>query len=110
MKGRIMPISFATLGLSTALAFGPGISMPPAAANDSLPSTAAVKQKAERATPMMSIGQAIAIAEERGLTDIREIERERRGYEMEARNAEGRPVELFIDGWTGEIVEWEYDD
>ncbi|MCW9014574.1 MAG: PepSY domain-containing protein [Gammaproteobacteria bacterium] len=39
-----------------------------------------------------------------GYGDINEIEREDRGYEVEARNANGDRVELYVDAVTGEIL------
>jgi len=45
-----------------------------------------------------------------GYSDIAEIERERNSYEVKARNADGRWVELYVDGNTGEVLGREYDD
>jgi len=39
-----------------------------------------------------------------GYTDIREIERERDGYEAKARNAQGQSVKLYIEPLEGRIV------
>lgn len=39
-----------------------------------------------------------------GYSDINEIEREDNGYEIEARNAKGEKVELYVDPLNGEIL------
>ena len=110
MKGKIMPISFTTLGLSTALAFGPGSFALPAAANDRKAAVAPVQQHVQQPLPMLSMERVIKAVKDHGYIDISKIERERESYEVEARNAAGRSVELDIDAWTGEILKWEYDD
>lgn len=39
-----------------------------------------------------------------GYSDINEIEREHNGYEIEARNANGEKVDLYVDPLTGEVL------
>lgn len=40
-----------------------------------------------------------------GFTNIREIERESKGYEVKASNAEGQKVKLYVDPLSGEIID-----
>lgn len=40
-----------------------------------------------------------------GFTNIREIERESKGYEVKASNAEGQKVRLYVDPLSGEIID-----
>lgn len=39
-----------------------------------------------------------------GYSDINEIERERDGYEVKARDDEGKRVKLYIDPLSGEVI------
>lgn len=52
----------------------------------------------------LNIGQIYDKLQAAGYTDVREIEREDRGYEAKARNADGRTVKLQIDPVDGKIV------
>jgi hypothetical protein len=40
-----------------------------------------------------------------GYSDISEIERERDGYEVKGRNAEGEQVKLYVDPLSGEVLD-----
>jgi len=40
-----------------------------------------------------------------GYSDISEIERERDGYEVKGRNADGERVKLYVDPLSGEVLE-----
>lgn len=61
-----------------------------------------------RSDKMLSMEQIMKRVTERGYSDVREIEREDGGrYEVKARNADGRWIELYIDGGTGEILKEE---
>lgn len=53
----------------------------------------------------LSMEQVIAKVKEQGYSDISEIEREDGRYCVEARDAEGKKVEIYVDAKTGEIVE-----
>lgn len=52
----------------------------------------------------LSIDQIIAKAKEQGYSDISEVEREGDKYCIEARDAKGEEVEIFLDAKTGERV------
>ncbi|MEQ8967792.1 MAG: PepSY domain-containing protein [Azospirillaceae bacterium] len=52
---------------------------------------------------------AIAAVTGAGYSDIREVEREGRDYEVKARDADGRLWELYVDAGTGEILDRERD-
>lgn len=52
----------------------------------------------------LSMEQVIAKLKEQGYSDISEIEREGGRYCVEARDAEGKEVEIHVDAKTGEIV------
>lgn len=55
--------------------------------------------------------QEIAEAlESQGYTEITKIELEKGKYEVKARDADGRRIELYADPRTGEILKTEYDD
>ena len=52
----------------------------------------------------LSIEKVIAKVKEQGYSNISEIEREGDRYEIVAKNAEGKKVEVYADAKTGEIV------
>jgi len=45
-----------------------------------------------------------------GYSDFVELERERDRYEVKARNADGRWVEVYVDSSTGEVLHTEFED
>ena len=55
-------------------------------------------------TRWIGLEQATAVVNAAGYSDIYEVEREGRGYEVKARDADGRRWELKVDGHSGEIV------
>lgn len=57
----------------------------------------------------ISIEAAIAAVTSAGYRDIEEIERDQGRYEVEARDADGRKWEIYVDGRSGEIVKRERD-
>lgn len=52
----------------------------------------------------LNLGQIYDRLVAAGYTDIREIERERDGYEAKARDAQGRSVKLYIEPTAGKVV------
>lgn len=52
----------------------------------------------------LNIRQVYDKLEAAGYTDIREIDRERGGYEAKVRDSEGRKVKLYIDPRSGEVI------
>lgn len=72
------------------------------------PNTAQETQQGNQATP--GKGQWLTIKEVydkltvAGYTDIREIERERGGYEAKVRDNTGRKAKLYIDPRTGDVI------
>ncbi|MBC2768944.1 PepSY domain-containing protein [Pusillimonas minor] len=52
----------------------------------------------------LNIGQVHEKLVSAGYTDIREIERERGGYEAKALDKEGRQVKLYIDPRSGDVI------
>lgn len=67
-------------------------------------------QQSTAAGPTLSIKDIATKLEEQGFTDISKIERERDGYEVDARTAEGVAVELDVDGQTGNVIRRERDN
>jgi len=55
-------------------------------------------------TGWLTIGQVYSKLEAAGYSDIREIEREHDGYEVEARNREGLTVKLQVEPLDGRVV------
>lgn len=70
--------------------------------------TPAAESSAEKTE--LSMEQVIAKVKEQGYSDISEIEREDGRYCVEARDAEGKKVEIYVDAKTGEIVKKDKGD
>lgn len=66
-------------------------------------SAAATAQSTEAKTPRLSIGEIAARVEAQGYREIEEIEREGSTYEVCAKDASGREVELTVNGSTGRV-------
>ena len=58
----------------------------------------------------LNLGQIYDKLEASGYTDIREIERERDGYEAKARDSEGQSVKLYIEPLEGQIIDKKFRD
>lgn len=71
---------------------------------------AAAPKSGQPAAPL-SLEQVIRRVSDQGYSDIHEVEREgRRRYEVNALNAEGARVELYVDAESGRVLEVERDD
>ncbi len=65
---------------------------------------------APAATAVLSFGALADKVTSQGFSDIREIERKSdKLYEVKARDAQGRWMELYVDARTGEILKSERD-
>jgi uncharacterized membrane protein YkoI len=64
---------------------------------------------ADYAAGGLDIDAALAAVRAAGYGEVREIERERYGYEVKARDAQGVAWEIRVDGQTGEIIDRERD-
>jgi uncharacterized membrane protein YkoI len=60
--------------------------------------------------PVLSIDEIARRVQDQGYTDIREIERKRGKYKVEARDPEGLGVKLYVDATTGEILRRKAED
>lgn len=58
----------------------------------------------------LSLRQIYDKLEADGYTDIREIERERSGYEAKVRDRDGRKMKLYIEPLTGKVINSKIDD
>jgi Peptidase propeptide and YPEB domain len=58
----------------------------------------------QSATAARSLGEVVNALEAQGYTDFREIERDDGRYEVEARNSEGKMVEVYVDTVTLKVV------
>jgi len=104
----VFAIAALTAGVAGAAAASNGQSPAPAnaaalvmAQADQTPATGAAAQETE-----LSMEEVIAKVKEQGYSDISEIEREEDGrFCVDARDAEGNKVEIYVDAKTGEIVE-----
>lgn len=67
------------------------------------------EERAGAPAEWIGIEAALAAVTAAGYHDVREIERERYGYEAKAYDGDGRRWELKLDGATGEIIARERD-
>jgi len=70
----------------------------------------AQKQPSEPQPPKLSICEIVARVEAQGYSEIEEIEREGSSYEVSAKDASGKEVELTVNSKTGSIEEVESDE
>ena len=59
--------------------------------------------------PYLTEQEITQILESQGYTEIKKIELEKGEYEVKARDADGRRVEIYADPRTGEILKSKYD-
>lgn len=69
-----------------------------------------VSSKRSSDSTVFPIDEIVARLRTAGYTEIREVERERGRYEVKGRDAQGQPVELYMDARTGEVLKVERDD
>jgi uncharacterized membrane protein YkoI len=67
------------------------------------------RQGVEYAAGGLGIDEALAAVRAAGYGQVEEIERERYGYEVKARDAQGMAWEVKVDGQTGAIIGRERD-
>ena len=60
--------------------------------------------------PNLTEQEITQILESQGYTEIKKIELEKGEYEVKARDADGRRVEIYADPRTGEILKSKYDE
>lgn len=85
----------AAVALSTGLLATGALFAPAVAQSDTAQPAATAK--------LLTIGEVHDKLVAQGYRDIEEIDREGRGFEVKAADAEGRRVKLDVDGVTGEV-------
>lgn len=60
--------------------------------------------------PYLTAKEVAETVETQGYTNINKIELEKGKYEVEARDIDGKRVELDVDPRTGEVLSWKYDE
>lgn len=98
------------IGCTLAIIFGSAMPAHVATAQPAKPAADAVKAKGAEKELGITLEQAIARVRAAGYTDIEEIERERGGYEVCAKDSQGKEVDLKVDGSTGDIKILEEED
>lgn len=98
------------VGCTLAIVLGSAAATDIAVAQPAKPAAEAAKEKGAKEELRITLEQAIARVRAAGYTDIEEIERERGGYEVCAKDAKGKEVDLKVDGRTGEIKVSEDED
>jgi len=70
---------------------------------------AALAQTADASATNMNFGQIAEAVQKQGFTEIREIERKSdKLFEVEAQDASGTKVELYVDARSGEVLKTEF--
>lgn len=108
MDSRKLRFAAALGGLLATTGFGFGI-VQAALAQQRQPAPQAGGD-ASQSAPAMPMEQVLAQLKAEGYAEVYEIEREKGRYEVEAKNREGRTVELYLDAGTGKILETEEED
>jgi uncharacterized membrane protein YkoI len=108
MNSRTLRFAAALGGLLATAGFGYGI-VQGALAQQGQPAPQAGGEAAQ-AAPAMPMEQVLAQLKADGYAEVYEIERDKGRYEVEARNREGRRVELYLDARTGKILETKDED
>ncbi|WP_027016739.1 PepSY domain-containing protein [Comamonas composti] len=54
--------------------------------------------------PSLNMGEIYQRVENQGYSEVREIEWDDGLYKVKARNAEGHPIKLYVDGHNGKIL------
>lgn len=98
------------IGCTLAIVIGSAMPAHIAIAQPAKPAADAAKAKGAEKELRITLEQAIARVRAAGYTDIEEIERERGGYEVCAKDSQGKEVDLEVDGSTGEIKVLEDED
>ena len=60
--------------------------------------------------PYMTEEEVAAALKAKGYSDIKKIELEKGEYEVKARDADGKRVEIYLDPRTGEILDSKYKE
>ena len=94
--------SAAIIALSSAALMA--ATLPAHAQNAAANAPAAQQATTQVQSDWLNLRQVYDKLEAAGYTDIREIDRERGGYEAKARDSEGRKVKLYIDPRSGEVL------
>lgn len=90
---RFFPKALQATALASLIALGAG---------------AALAQTAAASGTNMNFGQIAEAVQKQGFTEIREIERKSdKLFEIEARDATGAKVELYVDARSGEVLKTE---
>lgn len=100
-KKSILAVVIGGAAATAGLAFAQTDSAP-AAGTTATPAT--TSPRAADKSNWLDMRQIIDRVEAAGYTDIREIEREKDGYEVKARDGQGRSVKLYLEPVAGKIV------
>lgn len=103
----IIALSGATAltGLTYAQVRSPADGTAPAATDSTQPVQNRPADRRGAPEDWLNLGQIYDKLEASGYTDIREIERERDGYEVKARDSEGQSVKLYVEPLEGRIID-----
>ena len=109
-KMTAVALSIGALTLvGTAIAGSHGSGMGSTDRNDVRQESApAVEQTAPE--PYMTEEEVAAALEAQGFSDIKKMELEKGEYEVKARDADGKRVEIYLDPRTGEILDSKYKE
>ena len=100
----ISTVAIATVA-SVALALGVAHAQSPAPA-----AATAAPQASATAAPKLNIAQVYERVIQAGYQDVRSIDMDDGRYEVDARDAQGQLVELYVNASTGEIEHSKLDD
>ncbi len=94
VTNRFVPKALQAAALASLIALGAGTALAQTAAADAA---------------TMNFGQIAEAVNKQGFTEIREIERKSdKLFEVEAQDASGTKVELYVDARSGEVLKTEF--
>lgn len=107
LSSRILRYAASILGV--AVIAGAGLmayaqTTEPAAAVSSQTATAKAAVRGVFQGPSLNMGEIYQRLENQGYGEVREIEWDDGLYKVKARNAEGRPIKLYVDGHSGQVL------
>lgn len=113
MNSKLIKLTVAALGIGATLWFGAGIvssvvGQTQTGGNDHQDESGYAEDSGTTGS-WLSASEIVTKLEARGYANIREVELEGGKYEVKALNAEGKPVELYADLHTGEILRSKYE-
>ncbi|MFT0849235.1 PepSY domain-containing protein [Achromobacter sp. F4_2707] len=104
IKQSIVIVALSSAAVTAGLAFAQTDTISPATAATPAPTAIESTAGSNQKLPWLNLGEVYERVTAAGYTDVSEIEREKQGYEVKARDAQGRFVKLYINPLDGTVM------